>query len=690
MADCVGQQLGKYHLVRFLGRGGFGDVYLGEHVEDGTQAAIKVLHEPLTNENIKEFVNEAGLCQLLRHEYIVRLLDIGIRDDYVPFLAMEYAPNGSLADRHPRGTQLPLDTIISYVKPISAALQYAHDKGLIHRDVKPANFLVGTNGKVLLGDFGIVAIALSTRSLEQQREKQKVVGSWEYAAPEQFKGKAVTASDQYSLAVVVYEWLCRERPFHGNFNQLVVQHYHLNTPPPPLHEKMSISPAVEQVIMKALEKDPKNRFPTIQAFAEALEQAVNASQQDARVSQQPPPILPSLQPHRQPSRAPTLQSNLQAIPLPSPQPQLGSVNQQQGGWGVQNPAQQGGWNQQQQPAWGPQNPAQPQQQNWVTPAYLPIQPVPPQLPTPFQPETESIRRSRTRVLLTWGVLVLLILAGIVWVAISHSQLLHPLIGIAWSGSRFVAVGGSGTILTSPNGSAWTAQTSGTSQGLRGVAWSGSRFVAVGDTILTSPNGSTWTTQTSGTSQGLEGVAWSGSRFVAVGGNTILTSPDGSTWTTQISDTSQYFLGVAWLDSRFIAVGESGTILTSPDGSTWTTQISDTSQELRGVAWSGSRFVAVGGNGTILTSPDGNTWTAQASSTSQELYGVAWSGSRFVAVGNYAILTSLDGNTWTAQASGTSQFLSGVAWSDSRFVAVGWGWNREILTSPDGSTWTTQT
>src|SRR5437660_588263 len=161
MVDCVGRQLGKYRLVRFLGWGGFGDVYLGEHVEGGAQAAIKVLHEPLTNENIKEFVNEAGLCQLLRHESIVRLLDVGIGDDYIPFLVMEYAPNGSLADRHPRGTRLPLDTIVSYVKSISAALQYAHDKGLIHRDVKPANFFIGPNGKVLLGDFGIAAIALS-------------------------------------------------------------------------------------------------------------------------------------------------------------------------------------------------------------------------------------------------------------------------------------------------------------------------------------------------------------------------------------------------------------------------------------------------------------------------------------------------------------------------------------------------
>ena len=260
MIDCVGRQLGKYHLVRLLGRGSFGDVYLGEHVEGGPQAAIKVLHEPLTNENINEFVNEAGLKRL-RHESIVRLFDVGIGDGYIPFLAMEYAPNGSLADCHPRGTRLPLGTIISYVKPISAALQYVHEKGLIHCDVKPANLFIGSNGKVLLGDFGIAAIVLSTRSQEQQREKQNAFGSWPYAAPEQFVGKAVPASDQYSLAVVVYEWLCGEHPFQGGFLQLENQHRQ-NIPPPPLHEKMNISPAVEQVIIQRnLQKTRSGALP---------------------------------------------------------------------------------------------------------------------------------------------------------------------------------------------------------------------------------------------------------------------------------------------------------------------------------------------------------------------------------------------------------------------------------------------
>src|SRR2546423_5359595 len=146
---------GEYRLIRLLGKGGFGDVYLGEHMKDRVSVAIKVLHEPLTNENIKEFVTEAGTQRVLHHDHIVRLLDVGIGANQLPFLIMEYAPGGSLADRHPPGSQLLLESIVSYLKPLSEALQYAHDRGLIHRDIKPANFLIGTKGKVLLGDFGI-------------------------------------------------------------------------------------------------------------------------------------------------------------------------------------------------------------------------------------------------------------------------------------------------------------------------------------------------------------------------------------------------------------------------------------------------------------------------------------------------------------------------------------------------------
>src|SRR6266487_2643745 len=129
MVDRVGQQLGNYHLILFLGEGGFAEVYLGEHIHLGTQAAIKVLHTQLTSDDVDTFCAEARTIARLIHPHIVRVLEIGV-EGKTPFLVMDYAPNGSLRQHHPKGTGLPLDTIVSYVKQIADALQYAHDKKL--------------------------------------------------------------------------------------------------------------------------------------------------------------------------------------------------------------------------------------------------------------------------------------------------------------------------------------------------------------------------------------------------------------------------------------------------------------------------------------------------------------------------------------------------------------------------------
>ncbi len=267
MADRVGQQFGDYRLTRFLGRGSFGDVYLGEHVHDNTLAAIKVLQARLTPEDLKEFINEVSTTFRLQHPNIVRLLDFGIGADDTPFLAMDYAPNGTLRQRNPKGTRLPLDTIVTYIKHIAVALQYAHDKRRVHRDVKPDNILLGPNNEVLLSDFGIASVAHGTQSLNTQKE----AGSVPYMAPEQLQGKPRPASDQYALGIIVYEWLCGERPFNGAYWEIVSQH--LSTPPPSFNKDLKISPEVEQVVMMAMAKDPHQRFASIQAFANALEQA---------------------------------------------------------------------------------------------------------------------------------------------------------------------------------------------------------------------------------------------------------------------------------------------------------------------------------------------------------------------------------------------------------------------------------
>src|SRR5438128_1943565 len=152
MTNHLGQQLGNYRLTKLLGQGGFADVYLAEHLHLETQAAIKVLSMRLTGENIEHFRIEARTVARLVHPHIVRVLYFGVAIN-THYLVMDYAPNGSLRQHHPKGTRLPLDTITQYVKQVAEALQYAHEKKLIHRDIKPENMLLSENHQVLLSDF---------------------------------------------------------------------------------------------------------------------------------------------------------------------------------------------------------------------------------------------------------------------------------------------------------------------------------------------------------------------------------------------------------------------------------------------------------------------------------------------------------------------------------------------------------
>src|SRR6266436_2968721 len=164
MSDRVGQQLGNYRLVSLLGQGGYAEVYLGQHVRLELQAAIKVLHTHLTRQEAAHFYQEAQTIAKLTYPSIVRVFDYDVQDG-VPFLVMDYAPHGSLRRRYPKGSLVPLPQIVSSVKQMADALQYAHEQKFIHRDVKPENMLLGRREEVLLSDFGIATIAHSTSSL---------------------------------------------------------------------------------------------------------------------------------------------------------------------------------------------------------------------------------------------------------------------------------------------------------------------------------------------------------------------------------------------------------------------------------------------------------------------------------------------------------------------------------------------
>ncbi len=265
MSHPVSQQLGNYRLLRTLGQGGSAEVYLGEHIYLKRLAALKVLRRQITNEDAERFMHEAQTLSYLNHPNIVRVLDFAMQD-HQPFLVMEYAPHGTLRARHPQGTRVPLAMVSAYVRHIATALQYAHQRHLIHRDIKPENMLLNTQDEILLGDFGIAALAPAAPQLLAERAH---AGTTFYMAPEQFQGQAQPASDQYALGIVVYEWLCGRRPFVGTLREVALQH--LSADPPPLREWSPDLPlAIEAIVLRALAKDPQQRFASIDEFAAAL------------------------------------------------------------------------------------------------------------------------------------------------------------------------------------------------------------------------------------------------------------------------------------------------------------------------------------------------------------------------------------------------------------------------------------
>jgi serine/threonine protein kinase len=270
----VGLQLGNYRLLQQLGKGGFAEVYLGKHSYLGSYAALKILQVSLSEKDVQRFQSEAQTLVRLIHPHIVRVLDFFV-EQAMPVLVMDYAPGGTLRQRHPCGSRLALTTVVEYVRQISQALHYAHSHGIIHRDVKPENILLDAHHQLLLSDFGLALLAPSP----QLFSTQELAGTLPYMAPEQLRGKPLFASDQYALGVMAYEWLCGECPFTGSYWEII--HQQISAVARPLRERRpDLSEAVEAVVLKALAKDPIERFESASAFAEALEQAAQSYQED--------------------------------------------------------------------------------------------------------------------------------------------------------------------------------------------------------------------------------------------------------------------------------------------------------------------------------------------------------------------------------------------------------------------------
>lgn len=262
----TGKYIGNYRVLHLLGKGGFAEVYLCQHKYIGTLAAVKVLRAGMDEVGEANFYAEARIAASLVHPRIIRVLEFGL-EGRSPYLVMDYAPNGTLRRLYPRGTPMTPHSVVRYIEQVAQAVQYVHNRGLVHRDIKPENLLLAAGNQLLLSDFGISVNALAVS------HTKGVVGTAAYMAPELIEGEPCYASDQYALGVVAYEWLCGTWPFLGNAADILEQH--LYDFPPPLRELVPTIPEeVEEVVLRALAKNPRDRFDSVLEFAAALKAAI--------------------------------------------------------------------------------------------------------------------------------------------------------------------------------------------------------------------------------------------------------------------------------------------------------------------------------------------------------------------------------------------------------------------------------
>ena len=300
----VGTQLGKYQIQATLGKGGMGMVYAGYDPLLDRKVAIKVLAPHLVWEEgfVERFLREARAAARIKHPNIVTVYDVGQEQDQFYFV-MEYLEGQTLADHIRQRGALPPEEALAILRPLADALDYAHEHGLVHRDVKPANIVVGDGLRVTLTDFGIARAAQETRLTSTGT----IMGTPEYMSPEQAWGEEVGyETDLYSLAIVAYEMLSGQVPFSGTTPHAVL-YKQIHEPPPPIRESRPDLPeGVETVLARALAKEPGKRHGTAEAFVGELDSALAwklAAPSDEEMTMllatdeaPPPPTLPEEEP----------------------------------------------------------------------------------------------------------------------------------------------------------------------------------------------------------------------------------------------------------------------------------------------------------------------------------------------------------------------------------------------------------
>ncbi|HET9905832.1 MAG TPA: protein kinase [Anaerolineales bacterium] len=285
-----GQMLGSYRIINQIGQGGMATVYKAYQPSMDRHVAIKVLPSRLaeSKEFVTRFQQEARIIAKLEHPHILPVFDYG-ESDGVAYFVMRYLEAGTLKERMVARRPLPLDEIDRIFTQLTDALSYAHGHGVVHRDLKPANALVDAQGNLFLTDFGIAKLLESASPRLTQTDA--IMGTPAYISPEQAQARTVDRrSDIYSLGVILYEMVTGQVPFEAE-TPLAIILKHVSDPlPPPSLIKKDISQTLEQVILKALAKDPDDRFATAAEFLAAWKRALNEEHEKATTYRTPQPI----------------------------------------------------------------------------------------------------------------------------------------------------------------------------------------------------------------------------------------------------------------------------------------------------------------------------------------------------------------------------------------------------------------
>jgi hypothetical protein len=270
----VGSEFAGYRIEALIGRGGMGELYQAEHPRLGNKVALKLLAPELADEHLfrERFVRESRLAASLNHPNVIPIFDAG-EEGGLLYIAMRFVDGPDLKALLERDGPLSLERVLSIVEQVGGALDCGHHRGLVHRDVKPANILLeegmnGAGGHVYLSDFGVAKHTLSRSGLTSTGQ---FVGTIDYIAPEQIEGKTLDGrADVYSLGCVLFEALTGVPPFDRESN-VAMMYAHLLEPPPSLSEQRSDLPeAVDEVIETALAKDPAQRYATCALLVDAL------------------------------------------------------------------------------------------------------------------------------------------------------------------------------------------------------------------------------------------------------------------------------------------------------------------------------------------------------------------------------------------------------------------------------------